>query len=233
MASATDAARIHHARRCTTPNQAANARRKLETKNLDWIVLNNLREDGAGFGTGTNRVTLLRRDGRTEDLPLMPKRALAEVLLRKLRLPSPEDDRVPLPYLWSVRFLNGGPFSGGTDLIVWRDIGTFHFGADCGSHPPWWPLPQFSVFARDESGSAASVTHLGQGTELFPLATQRVPVASLGVPYPFGRLVLSLGPGPEGHGFRQAWVQAVMSADGLYSVGLNARALTDLCGEAP
>src|SRR5690606_26812232 len=67
-----------------TDDGLANARRKLEKKNLDWIVLNNLHEQGAGFGNGTNRVTLLRRDGHHEDLPLLPKRAVAEAILDRV-----------------------------------------------------------------------------------------------------------------------------------------------------
>ncbi|RMF51466.1 MAG: phosphopantothenoylcysteine decarboxylase, partial [Bacteroidetes bacterium] len=52
--------------------------------NLDWIVLNNPKEPGAGFGPGTNRVTLLTRDGTVEDLPRMPKRAVAEAILDRV-----------------------------------------------------------------------------------------------------------------------------------------------------
>ena len=61
-----------------------NARRKLEEKNLDWIVLNNLTEEGAGFGPSTNRVTLLSRDGASEDLPLMSKSDVAEAILDRV-----------------------------------------------------------------------------------------------------------------------------------------------------
>jgi len=67
-----------------THDGRANARAKLERKNLDWIVLNHANEPGAGFGPGTNRVTLLRRDGAEEDLPLMPKRAVAEAILDRV-----------------------------------------------------------------------------------------------------------------------------------------------------
>lgn len=67
-----------------TDDVLANAQRKLEKKNLDWIVLNNLHEQGAGFGNGTNRVTLLRRDGHREDLPVLPKRAVAEAILDRV-----------------------------------------------------------------------------------------------------------------------------------------------------
>ncbi len=67
-----------------THNGLANARHKLESKNLDWIVLNYVNEEGAGFGTGTNCVTLLGRDGSEESFPTMPKRAVAEALLQRI-----------------------------------------------------------------------------------------------------------------------------------------------------
>ncbi len=74
-----------------TDDATEHARRKLERKRLDWIVLNNLREPGAGFGTGTNRVTLLHRSGTVEELPLLPKSELAEQLLDRMAadLPAP------------------------------------------------------------------------------------------------------------------------------------------------
>ncbi len=64
-----------------TDDGEANARRKLDAKKLDWIVLNNLREKGAGFGTGTNRVTALGAAGQREDFPVLDKRVLAQRLL--------------------------------------------------------------------------------------------------------------------------------------------------------
>jgi len=64
-----------------TDDGIANARRKLEEKSLDWIVLNNPLEEGAGFGTTTNRVTLLHRDGYKEELPVLSKPEVANVLL--------------------------------------------------------------------------------------------------------------------------------------------------------
>ncbi len=67
-----------------TDDGLANAQRKLVSKNLDWIVLNNVHEEGAGFGTGTNRVTLIHHSGHSEDLPRMPKRAVAEALLDRM-----------------------------------------------------------------------------------------------------------------------------------------------------
>jgi len=73
-----------------TEDVIAHGREKLERKQLDLIVVNDATEAGAGFGVDTNRVTLLARDGADEQLPLMPKRELADVIL----------DRV-------VRLLNG------------------------------------------------------------------------------------------------------------------------------
>lgn len=60
------------------------ARRKLERKQLDLIVLNSLRDPGAGFGHDTNKVTILDRNGAHEAHPLMDKKAVARALLDKL-----------------------------------------------------------------------------------------------------------------------------------------------------
>lgn len=67
-----------------TEDGITNARQKLAAKNLDWIVLNYVNEDGAGFGNGTNRVTLLGRDGSTHALPVMAKQEVAEALLERI-----------------------------------------------------------------------------------------------------------------------------------------------------
>lgn len=64
-----------------TESGETNAKRKLEEKNLDMIVLNNPKEEGAGFGTTTNRVTLMYRDGRVEPLPLQSKASAAGQIL--------------------------------------------------------------------------------------------------------------------------------------------------------
>ena len=74
-----------------TGNGTENARRKLEEKNLDWIVLNDLTEEGAGFGPSTNRVTLFSRDGTVEELPLMPKSEVAETILERVLASAPEE----------------------------------------------------------------------------------------------------------------------------------------------
>jgi len=57
---------------------------KLRAKDLDMIVVNDQNEEGAGFGGDTNRVTLMSRDGKREELPLMLKTELAEVLLDRI-----------------------------------------------------------------------------------------------------------------------------------------------------
>ena len=66
-----------------TDNEEANAEGKLERKNLDFVVLNSLRDKGAGFGGDTNKVTLIDRNGR-EEHPLMSKREVAAVIVDKI-----------------------------------------------------------------------------------------------------------------------------------------------------
>ena len=66
-----------------TQNERENAASKLERKNFDFIVLNSLREAGAGFRGDTNVVTLIDGAG-AEELPLMTKREVAERIVDKI-----------------------------------------------------------------------------------------------------------------------------------------------------
>ena len=63
-----------------TQNMLENSKKKLEKKNLDMIVANNLKMQGAGFETDTNIVTLITKDSVTE-LPIMEKDEVAFRLL--------------------------------------------------------------------------------------------------------------------------------------------------------
>ncbi len=66
-----------------TGDGIARARAKLQDKNLDYVVVNDALEPGAGFEVATNRVTILRRASGADplELPLMPKRDVAEKIL--------------------------------------------------------------------------------------------------------------------------------------------------------
>ena len=66
-----------------TQNMLENSRAKLERKNIDMIVANNLKVEGAGFGTDTNVVTIITRDGERE-LPIMSKDEVAGALLTEI-----------------------------------------------------------------------------------------------------------------------------------------------------
>jgi len=82
--------RIHVGFSAETENLAENASEKLAKKNLDMIVANDVTMEGAGFGSDTNIVKIIRKDGRTIQLPKMSKydaalKILDEVLeLKKL-----------------------------------------------------------------------------------------------------------------------------------------------------
>lgn len=68
-----------------TDNEEFNARRKMEAKNLDMIVLNSLAVPGAGFATDTNAVSVFFADGRpTADIPLMSKADVARKIISLL-----------------------------------------------------------------------------------------------------------------------------------------------------
>ena len=66
-----------------TDNEEANAHGKLERKNFDFVVLNSLRDKGAGFAGDTNKITIIDRAGH-EEHPLMSKRDVATVIVDKI-----------------------------------------------------------------------------------------------------------------------------------------------------
>lgn len=71
-----------------TDNEIENAKAKIEKKNLDYIVLNSLRDKNAGFSTDTNKVTIIARNGDIKAYELKPKtlvaRDIVDVIAEKL-----------------------------------------------------------------------------------------------------------------------------------------------------
>ena len=66
-----------------TENMIENSKAKLAKKNLDMIAANNVKVDGAGFGTDTNILTLITADDQKE-LPIMSKDEAADALLDEI-----------------------------------------------------------------------------------------------------------------------------------------------------
>ena len=64
-----------------TDDLVAHAREKLARKKVDLIVANDVTRAGSGFGTDTNEVTFLFKDGRVDPRPIAPKREVAEAIL--------------------------------------------------------------------------------------------------------------------------------------------------------
>jgi phosphopantothenoylcysteine decarboxylase / phosphopantothenate---cysteine ligase len=64
-----------------TDNELENALSKLKRKNFDWIILNSLREAGAGFGHDTNKITLINAEGEIQEFPLQSKQTLANSIV--------------------------------------------------------------------------------------------------------------------------------------------------------
>ncbi|POS02870.1 bifunctional phosphopantothenoylcysteine decarboxylase/phosphopantothenate--cysteine ligase CoaBC [Flavobacterium croceum] len=67
-----------------TENELEHAKAKIQKKNLDLIVLNSLRDNGAGFGTPTNKVTFIDSKNNIEPMPLKPKEAVALDIINKI-----------------------------------------------------------------------------------------------------------------------------------------------------
>ena len=160
------------------------------------------------------------------------------------------DNREPLATNFAVRYLNGGAFESGTDLLVWRDSKVNQTAFACPVvptvRPAWFPLAQEGIVIFDEQENPDVPTSLPVSPQPpessiipFPAEAQRVTVggAALPVPFEFGWLYLNLntfvaaaGANPvEDPNAAQAWVTAVMAAEGRYAVGLDAIQLDSAC----
>jgi hypothetical protein len=163
------------------------------------------------------------------------------------------DNREPLATNFAVRYVNGGTFTGGTDLIVWRDSkvnqGAFTCPAVAGARPPWYPLGQESIVIFDEEENPElpasfpiSPQPPGEFLVPFPAEAQRVDVDGPALPVgpSFGWLFLNLNTTvpaagnnpPEDPAAAQAWVTVTMDAEGRFSVGFDAIRLDDACNAA-
>lgn len=69
-----------------TDNLLEYARHKMEVKNLDMIVANNVKEEGAGFGGTTNIVTIITKEGDIYQLPQLTKLETAHIILDKIKM---------------------------------------------------------------------------------------------------------------------------------------------------
>jgi len=136
------------------------------------------------------------------------------------------DDRVPLSSLYYIRYTDGGTFSGGTDLVVWRDNRRAEVNPlNCGAQPSWAPLGEQQLVVFDEEENPSVIDQ----SNAFPLTTQKVHVggSSLPVPQHFGFLTLDLWHQNGTHA--QAWVGMMMTANGRFGTGHEAVRVDDLC----
>jgi len=156
------------------------------------------------------------------------------------------DNREPLATEFAARYVDGGAFSGGTDLIVWRDSKVSQGAFQCGSTPTWYPLGQEGLVIFDEQEHPVvpqtfpiSPQPPQQGLIPFPAEAQRTHVggAALPVPFNFGWIFLDLNTTvapagsnpPEDPAAAQAWTTVTMKANGRFSVGYDAVHLDSAC----
>jgi hypothetical protein len=160
------------------------------------------------------------------------------------------DNREPLATSFATRYVTGGTFSGGSDLIVWRDSKVNQAPFTCpvspGLRPAWYPLGQEGIVIFDEEeqpqvAQSFPVSPQPPQTGLipFPAEAQRTVVggADLPVPFAFGWLYLNLNTAvaaaganpPEDPSAAQAWVTVQMKAQGRFSVGFDAIQLDSAC----
>jgi len=160
------------------------------------------------------------------------------------------DNREPLATEFAARYLNGGPFSGGTSLLCWRDSkvnqGPFTCPATPGVRPAWYPLGQEGIVIFDEQEHPvvpqtfpfSPQPPTGSLTPC-PAETQRVQVngASFPVPFSFGWLYMDMNTTVAAAGSNppvdpaaaQAWIIYTLASNGHFGVGIDAIRLDSAC----
>jgi hypothetical protein len=159
-----------------------------------------------------------------------------------------EDHREGLGSSFAVRYVEGGAFTGGTSLLVWRDakveVDSWDDGSEDDGFPCSWGYPdpfplgntQIVIFDEDENpevpeGCQISPCPPGQFLNPFPWEAQRTVVGSADLPVSnnFGWFYLNLNVAVTGSPVdlvfgdtMQNWVTAVMDANGRFSVGFDA-----------
>ncbi len=153
---------------------------------------------------------------------------------------SGADGREPLATQWASRFLNGGPFDGGTAYVAWREVPWAGLPFTCGLAPAGFPMAQKDLVLFDEEEHPL-VTGGQPFPELpppfiptpFPGAATRLTIGGpeLPLPFNFGWIQIDLAPqanaAPDAQA--QAWMGQVSSAQGRYSVGFQATHVNSLC----
>lgn len=76
-----------------TTEEEENARKKIEKKNMDYIILNSLKDKGAGFGYDTNKITILSRNGEKKAFGLKPKNEVANDIIEHTLIPFFEEKK--------------------------------------------------------------------------------------------------------------------------------------------
>ncbi|HET9228025.1 MAG TPA: hypothetical protein VFR31_15220, partial [Thermoanaerobaculia bacterium] len=140
------------------------------------------------------------------------------------------DGREPLPTTWASRFIHGGAFNGGTDLLIWRETNNSTAAYSCilDGPPSWYPLDyaQALLFDEDEQPVVPEECPSDPTCGLpppIPNAVLRMDVAvDLESPFDFGWLYLNLQHSKlssYGDTAAQSWVISVMDASGRFSIG--------------
>ncbi|MCW1734200.1 bifunctional phosphopantothenoylcysteine decarboxylase/phosphopantothenate--cysteine ligase CoaBC [Anaerorudis cellulosivorans] len=76
-----------------TTDEEENAQKKLEKKNMDYIILNSLKDEGAGFGYDTNKITILSRNGEKKTFGLKTKKEVANDIIEHTLIPFFEEKK--------------------------------------------------------------------------------------------------------------------------------------------
>lgn len=148
------------------------------------------------------------------------------------------DYRESLGTHFAAHWYENAAFTGGTQLTVWRDSTDDYGPFACGDEPWWYPMGQgqIVIFDEEENTTIPDICTISpcppaDPEDVFaPREANLVDIADLNPPFESGWIYMNLNESyGEGYDLRQNWVGAIHSANGRFSVGMNAIILADFC----
>ncbi len=208
----------------------------------DWFMVNG----GENFAQGDTLVHIQAANPASElELGLLDNGSFYNRCIHDPAVPTETpyyDYRETLGTHFAAAYYINALFTGGTQFMVWRDStwGTdvsADMTFDCGDTPGWYPIGQRQIVIFDEEENPVVPEYCqispcppGEENNFAPREVNTIDIAEIS-PFESGWIYMNLNEsfGADEPELRQNWVQTVSSAEGRFSVGMNAITIADFC----
>jgi hypothetical protein len=143
-----------------------------------------------------------------------------------------QDGREPLPSSWATRFVNGGTFDGGTEILLWHAPQNRLDPFSCTTPPRGVATESVSIVDEEENveflGCLIGTPPPGCGQIAYDVVATKISLP-FSTSFDFGWFLFSRSQPPGPAVQSQMWIGSLLSAEGRFGVGMAGTALDDGC----